>query len=111
MTWAILPCTRSCFNKNKVTMSDIRTFWESGSIIVVENVDTKKLTFVVSAGGGMGYDIGDVYHAKHDQTRQTIGLFRVLNEVAYETRNGKLHITSHLNATGFQASAPVYCFK
>jgi hypothetical protein len=91
--WAILPATKCLFEKNKVTVQELTTVWDSGTVVVCRK-DNGQLHFIAGASGSYA-PIGTVKTVFHDQTGNEIGQWTVLNELSFklDKDSGKVEIT------------------
>ena len=85
--WAILPAADAIFGKKKVTLSDIASFWKSGTVVVMEKPNGM-LHFIAGASGHYA-DIGEMKACYHDQSGKLMGYWKVLDEIRYSVVNGK----------------------
>jgi hypothetical protein len=120
-SWAILPCSRLLFRKNKVQIKDLVSSWPSGTVVICKNVDDGKMIFIAGSGDNGGYaKPGEVRATHHDQQWHSLGIYRVVDEVVYTEQHDKTVLVRSIHHNPVsqnyleelaQMAAPVYCFK
>jgi len=112
-SWAILPATRTLFNKNKIFPEEVfseTSVWanNSGTLIAVQmraGYNSWKPAFLVSTGK-MGAEIGKVQPVYHDQTwaKSEVKIENVIS------MNGS-DIADQGNGIGIGEKRPIWVFK
>ena len=90
-TTAILPAAKVLFDKNKVTLAEIASMWNDGTIVVCRQPNGQ-LHFIYGASGNY-YKPGDVVGFHHDQSFAHLGDWTVVNQIHFITRNGEPHFS------------------
>lgn len=112
-SWALLPCTRILFNKNKVSLADLQREWNKNTVYICERdrdneTGKPKLVFLASSGDlWEDVKVGAMRMGKHDQTRANLGPMYVRNIVRLV--DGK--VVSSDNDLYLDVKAPLMVFK
>lgn len=108
--WAILPAAQAIFNKTKVTIAEIASFWKEGTVVIMEKPNGH-YHFIAGASGGYS-NIGAWRDCYHDQTGAQMGRWKVLEEVRYKIVDGTLETTTASgNPAPLQLKAALAVFK
>lgn len=110
--WYILPATMALYGARVVDIYKAISEWGTGTIYVCSKVESKaggdkeRMLFVASSGKPY-YQVGQEYHAGHDQTGTSKGFYKVINRVYFENNE----IVSKDNDLGLTGKASVAVFK
>lgn len=105
-TWHIIEADCLFNDSKKVSIEQIKDFWNEGTIMVCRKVSGSRM-FVVGDGPGGGYaNIGDVVESRHDQTCRKISNLIVENVIDYTEL-----ATAVGNRVGLNEKRRVYVFK
>lgn len=94
-SWAILPATMDLFAKRKITVDDLATEWNSGTVLVCTNEDGR-ICFIAGGQGDYGVKIGERHHCHHDQTGVSKGRYTIVNILNYHKDGDAVVIESVL---------------
>lgn len=109
--WYILPATRDLFNKNKVTIEELRKEMGQGVsvlICIVQKFGTTSLAFVTSHGD-CSEELNSKFIGVHDQTRSEIGYFSITAVLILgQTKEQDSFVGAEFN---YDLNCPVYVCK
>jgi len=112
--WVILPATMALYNRRTVDIVTAASTWKNHdtTILVCEKDENGKKRFAFVSSSGDAYDdykkdIGKTFHAVHDQTQASKGMYKLVNVVVL--KGGE--ILKNANDIGLKAKASLCVFK
>ena len=88
---AILPAAEVLFKKRKVSLDDITSQWEAGTVVVCSK-ENGHFHFIYDGAHGNS-EIGATHDFHHDQTGAHMGSWVIVNELTYKKVDGQLEVT------------------
>lgn len=112
--WAILPATMSLYNKRTVDLKTAASEWQDHptTILICSKLENGRERYCFVSSWSDAFDhykpqIGQSFHAVHDQTGQSKGMYKLLNVVVLQ--HGE--ILKQANNQGINAKASLSVFK
>ena len=110
--WYIFPATIALYGARTVDIYKAVSEWGKGTIYVCSKVESKaggdkERTLFVFSSGQPYYQLGQEYHAGHDQTGASKGYYKVVNRVYFQNNE----IVSKDNDIGLNGKASLSVFK
>ena len=110
--WHILPATMALYNRRTVDIVTAASTWapDATTILICKKHGENRFLFVSSSGDAYAHydkDIGQSFHAVHDQTQASKGMYKLINVAV--VKDGK--IVKHANEEGLKAKASLSVFK
>ncbi len=112
--WVILPATMALYNRRTVDIITAASTWapDATTILICTKSGEGKDRFLFVSSSGDAYnhydkDIGKSFHAVHDQTQASKGMYKLVNVVVVKDSK----IVKKANDTGINAKASLSVFK
>jgi hypothetical protein len=110
--WTILPATMALYNRRTVDIITAASTWapRPTTILICKKAGESRVLFVSSSGDAYDHyvkDIGKSFHAVHDQTQASKGMYKLLNVAVIKDSK----IEKSANDEGLKAKASLSVFK